>query len=135
MNQRRSMPRWWRYWSFGLGALILIATGALYVLLNPSTALAYFDLLLLVAAALLVFLSGLETQLTIGTRRIRTHHFVAASQLLFGVLLLSSPAVAFLEQTIEPYDGINLATGLFMLLLGLGTVYRPTTFGPYGSAD
>jgi hypothetical protein len=129
------MPHWWRYWSFGIGMLALLAAGTSYLLLDPSTVLAYFDIFLLVAAALLIFFSGLETQFAVGTRRIRTHHFVAASQLLFGVLLLSSPAVAFLDQTIESYDVINLVTGLFMLLLGLGTMYRPATFGPYDSAD
>lgn len=135
MNQRQSMPHWWRYWSFGIGVLTLLAAGALYVLLDPSTALAYFDIFLLVAAALLVLLSGSEIQFTVGTRRIRAKHFVAASQLLIGVLLLSSPAVAFLEQAIVPYDVIDVASGLFMLLLGLGTLYRPATFGPYHSAD
>jgi peptidoglycan/LPS O-acetylase OafA/YrhL len=135
MNQRQSMPHWWRYWSFGLGVLILLAAGALYVLFDPSTALAYFDIFLLVAAALLIFLSGSEIQFTIGTRRIRAKHFVAASQLLIGVLLLLSPIIAFLEQAIEPYDVIDVASGLFMLLLGLGTLYRPATFGPYHSAD
>lgn len=135
MNQRRSMPDWWRYWSFGIGLLVLIATGALYVVLDPSALLDYFELFLFVLVALLSFLSGLEIRFTVGTRLIRERHFVAASQLLLGVALLWSPAVSFLEQTIESYDVVTLASGLFMLLLGLGTVYRPATFGPYDSAD
>jgi hypothetical protein len=135
MHQRQSMSQWGRYWSFGVGMLMLIAVGALYVLFDPSTPLEYFDLLLFVLVALLFFLSGLEIQFTVGTRRIWGKHFVAASQLLLGVLLLSPPAVAFLEQAIELRSVLELASGLFMLLLGLGTLYRPATFGPFASTD
>jgi len=135
MHQRQSMPRWWRYWSFGIGLLTLIAAGALYVLFDPSSALAYLDLLLFVSVALLSFLSGLGIQFRVGTRRIWGKHFHAASQLLLGTLLLSSPAVAFLEQTVAPYDVLAGAGGLLMLLFGFGTLYRPAAFGPYASTD
>src|SRR5699024_3137106 len=47
------------------------------------------------------------------------------------ILLLSSPAVAFLEQTVAPYDVLVGAGGLLILLFGLGTLYRPAAFGPY----
>lgn len=135
MHQRRSMPRWWRYWSFGIGLLTLIAAGALYVLFDPSSALAYLDLLLFVSVALLSFLSGQGIQFRVGTRRIWGKHFHAASQLLLGTLFFSFLAVAFLEQAIEPWNVLAGAGGLLMLLFGFGTLYRPTAFGPYASTD
>lgn len=135
MDQHRSMPHWWRYWNVGVGLLLLVATGALYVLFDPPTALEQFELLLFVLAALLFFLSGLEIRFSVGARRIRERQFVAAAQLLLGVALLWSPAVSVLEQGVEPYDVVALASGLFMLLIGFGTMYRPAVFGPYDSAD
>ncbi|MGN8217530.1 hypothetical protein ACTG0T_04145 [Halococcus morrhuae DSM 1307] len=135
MDQHRSMPYWWRYWNFGVGLLLLVATGALYVLFDPPTAPEQFELLLFVLATLLFFLSGLEIQFSVGARRIRERQFVAAAQLLLGVALLWSPAVSVLEQGVEPYDVVALASGLFMLLIGFGTIYSPAVFGPYDSAD
>ncbi|EMA54149.1 hypothetical protein [Halococcus thailandensis] len=135
MDQHRSMPHWWRYWNFGVGLLLLVATGALYVLFDPLTTGEQFELLLFVLAALLFFLSGLEIHFSVGARRIRERQFVTAAQLLLGVALLWSPAVSVLEQAVEPYDVVALASGLFMLLIGVGTVYRPAAFGPYDGAD
>lgn len=135
MDQHRSMPHWWRYWNFGVGLLLLVATGALYVLFDPPTTLEQFELLLFSLSALLFFLAGLEVQFSVGARRIRERHFVATSQLLFGVAFLRSPIVSILEQAVEPYDVVALVSGIFMLLIGVGTVYRPAMFGPYDSAD
>lgn len=129
MARNLATPRWWSYWNVGLGLFLLVAVVALFFGFDPTTVSAYVTLGLMTVAAGGFLAAGLVARFGGGRHGIGSRELTTVGQVFLGISMLWSPSVAVLDGSFGAYHILVVITGLFLIVLGIGRLYRPELFG------